>query len=192
VYSQLFGGQGTSAPPSAPVIVANPAAKTANTQASAKEASTPPGFAVASAAQKIATTNGQLDPTLHEDAMHVTEGLVYTGNGRNIFGLGPAVVEVAMVKPVAPARPAVVAQTGPPPPPPGPPPPPPIDLKFFGTATAANGARRAFLLHGEDVFLAADGEIVQRRYKVVSIASNSIVIEDMPNNNKQTLPLQAN
>ena len=57
----------------------------------------------------------------------------------------------------------------PPPPPPGPPPPPPIDLKFFGTATAADGRRRAFLLHGEDVFLASDGDIVQRRYKVISI-----------------------
>jgi hypothetical protein len=189
-YNMLFGGPSTTAPPPAPVIVAGPTVKT-TTSGSTKEISTPPGFAVGAAAQKIATTNGKLDPTLHEESMHVTESIVYTGNGRNIFGLGPAPVEVAMVKPVAPPRP-IVAQTGPPPPPPGPPPPPPIDLKFFGTATAGNGSRRAFLLHGEDVFLASDGDIVQRRYKVISIASNSIVIEDMPNNNKQTLPLQAN
>jgi len=51
----------------------------------------------------------------------------------------------------------------------GPPPPPPIDLKFFGIATAANGDRQAFLLHGEDVFIAAPGEIVQRRYRVISM-----------------------
>jgi hypothetical protein len=64
-------------------------------------------------------------------------------------------------------------------------------LKFFGTATAPNGTRRAFLLHGDDVFLASDGDIVQRRYKVVSVLANSIVVEDMTNNNRQTLPLLA-
>jgi hypothetical protein len=49
----------------------------------------------------------------------------------------------------------------------------------------------AFLLHGEDVFLASDGEIVQRRYKVISVLANSIIVEDMANNNRQTLPLVA-
>jgi hypothetical protein len=72
----------------------------------------------------------------------------------------------------------------------GPPPLPPIDLKFFGTATSANGVRRAFLLHGEDVFLASPGDVVQRRYKVVgAISANSITVEDMTDNNMQTLPL---
>ena len=76
--------------------------------------------------------------------------------------------------------------------PPGPPPPPPIDLKFFGTATKADGSRQAFLLHGEDVFLAATGNIVQRRYKIGAISANSVEVEDMTNNNKQNLPLQKN
>jgi hypothetical protein len=74
-------------------------------------------------------------------------------------------------------------------PPPGPPPPPPIDLKFFGTATSANGHRQAFLLKGEDVLLASDGDIVQRRYKIVTISANSVLVEDLTNNNRQTLPL---
>ena len=47
----------------------------------------------------------------------------------------------------------------------------------------------AFLLHNDDVFLATDGEIVQRRYKVISVAANSIVVEDLANNNRQTLPM---
>ncbi len=72
----------------------------------------------------------------------------------------------------------------------GPPPLPPIDLKFFGVATAANGTRRAFLLHGEDVFLASAGDVVQRRYKVGAIAANSIEVEDLTDNNRQTLVLQ--
>jgi hypothetical protein len=138
------------------------------------------------AAKSLGTTSAQLDPTLRMQAMLVTESLVYSGSGRNIFSASSVPVELP--KPIAPARPkgpvVMVPQ-----PPPGPPPPPPIDLKFFGTATAANGGRRAFLLHGEDVFLASDGDIVQRRYKVLTVSANSVLVEDLSNNNKQTLPL---
>jgi hypothetical protein len=73
----------------------------------------------------------------------------------------------------------------------GPPPKPPINLKFFGTATQ-DGVRRALLLSGDDVFLASAGDIVQRRYKIVSITANSVVVEDVPNSNQQNLPLAAN
>jgi len=151
--------------------------------------SVPPGNAVGSAAKSLGTTSAQLDPTLRMAAMLVTESLVYSGGGRNIFSASS--VPVAIPKPIVPVRTGKVLPPGPPPPPPGPPPPPPIDLTFFGTATAADGARRAFLLHGQDVFLASDGEVVQRRYKVITVSANSIVVEDMANNNRQTLPLQA-
>ena len=148
----------------------------------------PPGNAVGHAAKNVGTVSTLLDPTLKMGPMLVTEGLVYSGSGRNIFSMTSVPVAVNIPKPIAPARPKgpvtpVVQQ------PMGPPPPPPIDLKFFGTATSANGNRRAFLLHGEDVFLASAGDVVQRRYRVVSIAANSIVIEDLTNNNRQTLPL---
>jgi hypothetical protein len=119
------------------------------------------------------------------EAMLVTERLVYSGTGRNIFSVTSAPVDIP--KPIAPVRPKAVAPVYTPPP--GPPPPPPIDLKFFGTETSSNGKRRAFLLHGEDVFLAQDGDIVQRRYRVLSISANSILVEDMANNNRQSLPL---
>ena len=74
----------------------------------------------------------------------------------------------------------------------GPPPPPPINLKFFGTAVRANGVRQAFLLSGEDVYLAAQGDIVARKYKIVGIPSNSVQVEDLQYKNTQSLPLQAN
>jgi hypothetical protein len=116
------------------------------------------------------------------------ERVAYTGNGRNIFSANSAPVDipkpVAAVRPKGPVVPAYV-------PPPGPPPPPPIELKFFGTATAANGKRQALLLHGQDVFLATDGDMVQRRYHVITVSANSIVVEDMTNSNRQTLPLIA-
>jgi hypothetical protein len=174
-----------SAPPTpAPVVVSAPvkAAPAAKTGAAV---AVPPGRSAGAAAKDLGTTSAQLDPTLHMEAMLVTESLTYSGSGRNIFSASSVPIDIP--KPIAPVRPN--GPPPPPPPPPGPPPPPPIDLKFFGTATAADGKRRAFLLHGDDVFLASDGDIVQRRYKVVSISANSILVEDMANNNRQTLPL---
>lgn len=138
-------------------------------------------------AKNLGTTAAQLDPTLKMGPMLVTEQLVYSGTGRNIFSLTSVPVDIP--KPVASARPKPTAPVDTPPP--GPPPPPPIDLKFFGTETNAQGKRRAFLLHGEDVFLAADGDVVQRRYRILAVSANSVQVEDMANNNRQTLPLIA-
>jgi hypothetical protein len=172
IYSQLAT---PDAPPAAaPVVVTG--------QTAAPTAKKPVG----SAAKNLGTTSAQLDPTLRMGPMLVTESLVYSGSGRNIFSMTSVPIDIP--KPIAAVRPkgpVVPVYT----PPPGPPPPPPIDLKFFGTATSADGKRRAFLLKGEDVFLASDGDIVQRRYRIVTVSANSILVEDMANNNRQTLPL---
>jgi len=139
-------------------------------------------------AKNVGMAATHLDPSLHMKAMLITESLVYSGSGRNIFSAN-SIPTVVIPKAIASARPkgAVVPAA-----PVGPPPPPPIDLKFFGTATSADGNRRAFLLHGEDVFLASPGDIVQRRYKVGTISANSIVVEDLTDSNTQTLPLIVN
>jgi hypothetical protein len=189
----LFFGGAAPAPAAAPVILNKPVEKP--TAGAGATVAAPPGFAVGEA-RKVGTASTLLDPTLHMEAMLVTESLVYTGKGRNIFSASAAPVELPTAvqhnrKPIPlPVQPVRIVDQGPPPP-------PPINLKFFGTATRGSAAtgdlnRRAFLLHGEDVFLASAGDIVDRRYKVISIAATSIVVEDMPNNNRQTLPLQAN
>ena len=180
LYTMLFAAP-TTPPPPPPIIttagVVNSGAKAVAVRA--------PG-----AARKVGTTGGELDPTLHMEAMLRAESLVYAGSGRNIFAPGSpeeaAPVKLEQAKftprpgPVVP--PPVIRQ--------GPPPAPPINLKFFGTATnPANGTKKAFLLNGDDVFVASVGDIVQRRYRIVSISANSIMVEDLPNSNKQTLPL---
>ena len=173
LYDNLGGG--TPAPqPVAPVTIAAPASKST----------------VGPAAVKVGITSAQLDPTLHMEAMLVTESLVYNGSGRNIFAPNSAELIAEIPKAIAPPRqvktaPVTVVAQGPPPPPP----PPPINLKFFGTATATNGSRRAFLLNGDDVFVASAGDVVQRRYKILSVDAKSILVEDLPNQNRQTLPL---
>ena len=168
--------------PVAPPVIATTPVKTTTAATSGAGLAVPAGNVAGAAAKKLGTTSAQLDPTLRMEPMLITESLVYSGSGRNIFSASSAPIDIP--KPIASVRPVKA-------PPPGPPPPPPIDLKFFGTATTGDGTRRAFLLHGDDVFLASDGEIVQRRYKILKISANSIEVEDMSYNNRQTLPLLA-
>jgi hypothetical protein len=191
VYFEYFytGAPATPAPVAAAPVPA-PSASANNTAPS----SNPPSGA---AAKPLGTTSAALDPTLHMEAMLVTESLEYSGSGRNIFSASSAPV-VTIPNPITAARPkpglAPVVVPCPPncPPPPPPPPPPPIDLKFFGVETTADGTRQAFLLHDDSVFLASAGDVVLRRYRVVSIEAKSIRVEDMQYKNTQTLPLLTN
>jgi hypothetical protein len=119
-----------------------------------------------------------LDPTLRYDWLKATEDTKYQGTGRNIFR-----AQIDIPKPVV----AVVRPTIPVPQ--GPPPPPPINLKFFGFASKAGEPRKIFLSEGEDVFIAGEGDIVDRRYKILRITPVSVEVEDVLNNNRQSIPL---
>jgi hypothetical protein len=72
------------------------------------------------------------------------------------------------------------------------PPPPPIPFKFYGFIAPATGglSRRAFFLEGEDIFVAGEGEMIKKRYKVVRIGVNSAVVEDTQHSHQQTLRLE--
>ena len=125
----------------------------------------------------------RLDPTLDLTTLAATENMKYSGTGRNIF-----VASADIPTPKAPGNTdRAVAQkpSGPPPPPP----PPPITLKFFGFASGPGEPKKIFLSQGEDVFIAAEGDIVNRRYKVLRIGPNSVDIEDVLYNNRQSIPL---
>jgi hypothetical protein len=173
-----FGGS-TPAPVAAPVVVTTPAPATAPAQ---RVIST----GRAHEAAKVAGSMAALDPTLHPELMAQAESLEYTGKGRNIFSMSSTPVVIDQPRgPIRPTR--QVAQV-----PLGPPPPPPIDLKFFGFEGRKDGTRKAFLLHGDDVFIAAEGDVVDHRYRVVKIAPLSLQVEDIPYSNTQTLPLIQN
>jgi hypothetical protein len=138
------------------------------------------------AATKVPGISANLDPTLHPEWMAQAESLEYSGQGRNIFSQFSAPPVIEKVKaPIRPSAPVVpIAQ--------GPPPPPPIDLKFFGYEARKDGTRRAFLLHGDDVFIASEGDVVDHRYRVMKINPFSVEIEDLPYHNAQPLQLVQN
>lgn len=123
-----------------------------------------------------------LDPTLRFDLLKSSEDVTYKGNGRNIFS-SQAPPPEPIPQPVA----AVNTDNTPPPPPP----PPPSGLKFYGYAGPKNGGKKVFLIKGEDIFLAKEGDVVDRRYKIVRVGTSSVEIEDVLTNHTETIPLGA-
>jgi hypothetical protein len=122
-----------------------------------------------------------LDPSLRFDVLKASEDVTYKGTGRNIFRSEAPAPDIP--KPIV----TPIPDQGPPPPPP----PPPIDLKFYGYAGPKGGNRQVFLLRGEDIFLAREGQIIDRRYKILHIGTNSVEIQDVLTNHTETKPLTA-
>lgn len=194
----IFGGSSTPPPTVAPLSNAPAPVRSSTTGGRPGTASSSgnngPGAPVAMAgvnAQKLATTAASLDPTLDQAAMLRTESLVYSGSGRNIFSATYTAPAPAIPKNMPPPRPGLGGNVRPGPPmPPAPPPQPSIPLKFFGTAQHGQGAKQVFLLSGEDVYLASQGDVVDKRYKVVQIMPYGVSVTDLVLNVTQTLPMQ--
>lgn len=136
-----------------------------------------------------------IDPTLRLYQLAKVQSVVMEGGSRNLFQLGqappPPLPKEPIVKPKTPMQ---VAQeeaqkkidAGPPPPPP----PPPINLKYYGySTTRGDNRKRAFFLDGDNILVGAEGDMVTKRYKVVRIGVNSVVMEDTQFKHEQTLPL---
>lgn len=130
-----------------------------------------------------------LDPTLQLKLLAATEAIKYEGSGRNIF--------VSQAEAVVIPTPGASGVTDKPDKkgddiyhPPGPPAVTPIPLKFFGFANRPGEPRKVFLIKGEDTFIAGEGDIVDRRYRVVRIGPTSVDIQDVVGSGPpQSIPL---
>jgi len=130
-----------------------------------------------------------LDPTLRLDLLAASEKTQYQGNGRNIFvsqaedipqPKGPGVTDK-----IKQEEEANRIYTAPPVPQQ-----PPIPLRFYGFASSPGEPKKIFLKLGEDVFVAGEGEIVDRRYKVMRISATSVEIQDLVSSGPpQNIPL---
>ena len=138
-----------------------------------------------------------IDPTLRLDILAKVQALGPDGGAHNIFQFGAAPPKT---EPLKEPEPKVLPKVqGPKTPeqakaeekPPVKPPPTPINLKYYGYSTARNsGNKTAFFLDGDDILVGAEGETVKKRYKVVRIGVNSVLMEDTVGGNQQSLPMQ--
>ncbi len=136
-----------------------------------------------------------VDPTLRLDLFAKVQKVELAGGSRNLFQFSvappPKPVELPKGKEpkVIPQSLVSVAQpSGPAPPPP----PPPISLKFYGFSTVRNSGRKtAYFLDGDEILSGVEGDVLKRRYKVVKIGPNSVLMEDTNAKHQQSLPLVA-
>jgi hypothetical protein len=205
LYSNVFSSAPGSDSSGSPHAVARPANSPAGSQKATPAPATPSPSAQKAASRrttqefrpawkrKTTVDTSAIDPKLRLDLLAKVQAVELGPAERNVFQFGAAAAPALPKepRPIIPKSPAQIraeqeaaaAAIGPPPP-------PPIPLKYYGyTAQRVDGHKRAFFLDGDDIFVAAEGDVVKRRYKVVRIGVNSAVVEDTQLNNTQTLPL---
>jgi hypothetical protein len=145
-----------------------------------------------------------IDPKLRLDLLVKVRSVDVGPAVRNLFAWGPAAPPVLppgvkdphpiVPKPISPSAPGEASVAG------SSPPPPPITLKYYGyTAQRSDGHKRAFFSEGDcsgnvptaecDIFVAAEGDLILKRYKVVRIGVSSAEVEDTQFNHTQPLPI---
>ena len=219
VYSNVFSGPGGTpggAPPAPePARASAPPPPDAGRDTSRAEAPGPKGTPPDSNRSASSGRNEEFHPVLHSkrpedridpatidpilrlDLLAKVQAVELAGGSRNLFQFStPPPVKVAGVLtgkgPTIPLPPVPPGgrKTGDQPIPTVPPLPPSIDLKYYGFATAHNNGRKtAFFLDGDEISVAAEGETVKKRYRVVRIGMNSVLMEDTESKRQQSLPL---
>lgn len=186
VFHMFFGSSSPSDSgpvPATPAVQNQPApgggpsGASSGTSASASSA---PG----NEAQRL--SNAGIDPALHFDKLAQSEDVEYSGTGRNIFSADS--IPISIPKPIAPIRPngaLPVAQNTPPPPPK----PPAIDLRYFGYSQDEHKVLKAFFMHGDDIFMAKTGDIVDHRFKIGAIHPLNVEVTDLAYNNTQVVEI---
>ena len=139
----------------------------------------------AAAKGKPAATAEQLNPMLRLDLLANSENVKYEGTGRNIFQSSAEIIPQAKVSPLLSRQQQEKARAAAN----VPPPPPPINLKFFGITSARGEPTKVFLSQGDDVWVAREGDVINRHYKVLRISPRDVEVEDLLNNNRQSIPL---
>jgi len=120
---------------------------------------------------------GVENPSLRLDKLERIRTLEYHGSRRNIFSAQPPPPPVPVVKEELP--------------PPRVEPPLQVPFKFYGiVADPKSGKKRACFTNGEDVFILAEGELLQNRYRLLRIGDTTADVEEIQTGKRATLPLE--
>lgn len=120
------------------------------------------------------------DPTLHLGDLESVEHDWYNGTGRNIFAAYfenetekvPSELPPDKFRPEPPARKAEAS------------------LRFYGYALTGSVPKKVFLKDGDALFVAREGDVIDRRYKVLKVDEDSLDIEDLVEQTTLTIVLQ--
>ena len=115
-------------------------------------------------------------PRIHRDRVQASRNTEYGSTVRDIFSreLPPPPPPAEIVRVPKPGDTDYVAPVPPPPPPPE------LPLKFFGSGTVREGSsRRAFLTNGDSVYVAAEGDTLLGRYRIIKIGRANLEFEEI-------------
>ena len=187
VFHMFFGSPSPSDSgpvPAAPAAQNEPAQNQPAPAPAQQGAPSSSSHAAGNEAQRL--SNAGIDPALHFDKLAQSEDVEYSGSGRNIFSAES--IPISIPKPIAPIRPngsLPAAQNTPPPPPK----PPAIDLRYFGYSQDDHKVFKAFFMHGDDIFMAKTGDIVDHRFKIGAIHPLNVEVTDLAYNNTQVVEI---
>jgi hypothetical protein len=135
---------------------------------------------------------GDIDPTLRLELLDKVRAVPATTGSRNLFeGEAAAAQNLPPLPRMAPMMPKTMA--------PGPSAMTPTNLnlavhipfKYYGFAKPASqgDANRGFFLEGDNILVAAEGDVLERRYLIVALTPNTAKVEDMQLKQGQDLPV---
>jgi hypothetical protein len=116
------------------------------------------------------------DPNVHFDTLRALDSRGVPDEKRNPF---------EFVGEPAP----VVAKAAPAPPPLPPPPPPPPPVKAVGYNELPGGQKEAMVTYNGDMNVVHEGDMVGTKYKIVSITTAVVTVEDTATHEKLELPI---
>jgi hypothetical protein len=123
------------------------------------------------------------NPTLRLDLLDKISKLEYQGTLRNIFAHAPAPPVTKAPAPVVAPTPLVDGT-------PREPPKLEVPFKFYGfVVDTVSGRRRGFFTSGEDVLVAAVGDTLQSRFKLVNLTNTRAEVEEISSGRRASLPL---
>jgi hypothetical protein len=141
-----------------------------------------PGIATVAASQTRTLQEADLEAGLNLDGLALSQHISYEVGGRNPFRIQEIKIERIISSPKT-TQEQDKQQT------PELPQLPPIPLQYYGFAKKRNESNRIFLQGNGEVFIAKLDDIVERRYKVIEISKNTVVVEDVLGNNQQSIQL---